>query len=148
LAERTRSRQIFSDHLGQAIGEPFRGSIMLHRDPGNVDAAIAVGRLPLTDPLADFFGRASYHLFIAHMPVAALLFNGLYFSPNTFLIYVATLLAALGLSGLLVPMERRINDVRRQLRAPRSARAPATKAAVTASPFPAVVRSLELEDRR
>jgi peptidoglycan/LPS O-acetylase OafA/YrhL len=93
---------------------------MLHRDPGNVDAAIAVGRLPSTDPLADFFGRASYHLFIAHMPVAALLFNGLYVSPNTFLIYVATLLAALGLSGLLVRMERRINDVRRQLRAPRS----------------------------
>ena len=82
------------------------------------------------------------------MPVAAVLFNGLYLPPNTLLIYVATVLAALGLSGLLVPMERRINDVRRQLASAALGRAPASKAAVTASPFPAVVRSLELEERR
>jgi peptidoglycan/LPS O-acetylase OafA/YrhL len=98
--------------------------------------------------LADFFGRASYHLFIAHMPVAAVLFNALHFSPNTFLIYVATVLAALGLSGLLVPVERRINDVRRQIAGAALDRAPVSKAVVTASRVPAVVRSLELEERR
>ena len=82
------------------------------------------------------------------MPVAAVLFSAVPLPANTLLIYVATVLAALGLSGVLVPMERRINDVRRQIANAALGRAPASKAAVTASPFPAVVRSLELEERR
>ena len=65
--------------------------------------------------IVDFFGRSSYHLFIAHMPVAAVLFTGLHFPMNSFAIYLATVLVALVLSGALVPMERRINDVRRQI---------------------------------
>jgi peptidoglycan/LPS O-acetylase OafA/YrhL len=63
----------------------------------------------------DFFGRASYHVFIAHMPIAAVLFTALHFPANSLLIYVATVLAALAISGLLVPMERRINDLRGQI---------------------------------
>jgi peptidoglycan/LPS O-acetylase OafA/YrhL len=66
-------------------------------------------------PIQDFLGRASYHLFIAHMPAAAVLATGLRFPANTLVIYVATVLLALGLSAFLVPMERRINDVRRQI---------------------------------
>ena len=65
--------------------------------------------------LQDFSGRASYHLFIAHMPIAAVLFTGLHLPVNSPVIYVVTMLAALGLSGFLVPMERRINAVRRQI---------------------------------
>jgi peptidoglycan/LPS O-acetylase OafA/YrhL len=85
--------------------------------------------------VADFFGRASYHLFIAHMPLAAVLFSGLHFPANTLLIYVATMLAALGLSGLLVPMERRINDVRRQIARASLEGAPANRAALDAKPL-------------
>jgi peptidoglycan/LPS O-acetylase OafA/YrhL len=63
----------------------------------------------------DFFGRASYHLFIAHMPVAAVLVTGLGVVANTVIIYVATIAMALGLSAVLVPLERRINDLRQQI---------------------------------
>jgi hypothetical protein len=95
--------------------------------------SLSHGRPPTN--VADFFGRASYHLFIAHMPVAAELFSALHVPANTLLIYLATVLAALGLSGLLVPMERRINDVRRQIARASPEGAPANRAALDAKPF-------------
>jgi peptidoglycan/LPS O-acetylase OafA/YrhL len=95
--------EVFRTTLGPFIGIPVMWTLL----------SLSQARSPTN--LADFFGRASYHLFIAHMPLAAVLFSGLHFPPSTLLIYVATVLAALGLSGLLVPMERRINDVRRQI---------------------------------
>jgi peptidoglycan/LPS O-acetylase OafA/YrhL len=64
----------------------------------------------------DFFGRASYHLFIAHMPIAAVLATGLHVPTRSISIYLATLAAALGVSVVLVPMERRINSVRQRVR--------------------------------
>jgi peptidoglycan/LPS O-acetylase OafA/YrhL len=128
--------ELFRTTLGPFIGIPVVWTLLL----------LAQDRSPAN--FADFFGRASYHLFIAHMPVAAVLFSAVHLPANTLLIYVATVLAALGLSGVLVPMERRINDVRRQIATTALGRAPASKAAVTASPFPPVVRRLELEERR
>jgi peptidoglycan/LPS O-acetylase OafA/YrhL len=62
-------------------------------------------------PKQDFFGRASYHLFIAHMPIAAILAIGLHARG----IVVLTVLVALGLSAVLVPMERRLDSVRRRV---------------------------------
>ena len=76
---------------------------------------LAAAPATLATPVQDFLGRASYHLFIAHMPVAAVLFTGLHVPVNSFVIYVGTLLVALGLSGFLVPVERRINKLRRQV---------------------------------
>jgi peptidoglycan/LPS O-acetylase OafA/YrhL len=95
--------------------------------------SLSHGRPPTN--VGDFFGRASYHLFIAHMPVAAVLFSALHFPANTLLIYLATVLAALGLSGILVPMERRINDVRRQIAAAALDGAPVNRAALNARPL-------------
>ncbi len=63
----------------------------------------------------DFFGRASYHLFIAHMPIAAVLATGLHIPTRSIVIYLATLAVALGFSVVLVPMERRINRVRQKV---------------------------------
>jgi peptidoglycan/LPS O-acetylase OafA/YrhL len=63
----------------------------------------------------DFFGRASYHLFIAHMPVAAVLVTGLHIPAQSIAIYLATLAVALGLSVFLVPMERVVNGVRQRI---------------------------------
>jgi peptidoglycan/LPS O-acetylase OafA/YrhL len=60
----------------------------------------------------DFFGRASYHLFIAHMPLAATILFGLGFRTYSFIIYPATIAAALVLSGFLVPLEWGIERVR------------------------------------
>ncbi len=63
----------------------------------------------------DFFGRASYHLFIAHMPAAAILSTGLHVRTNSVSIYVATILMALSLSAVLVPMEWCLNGMRRRV---------------------------------
>ncbi len=63
----------------------------------------------------EFLGRASYHLFIAHMPLAAVLVTGAHLHANGFVLYLATVISALGLSAFLVPMERRINGFRRQI---------------------------------
>jgi hypothetical protein len=41
--------------------------------------------------LHDFFGRGSYHLFIAHMPTAAILATGLHVPTNSASIYGTTI---------------------------------------------------------
>jgi peptidoglycan/LPS O-acetylase OafA/YrhL len=66
-------------------------------------------------PVQDFFGRASYHVFIAHMPIAATLVVGLHFRADSLAVFLTTLVIALVLSGALVPLEWRINAVRRQI---------------------------------
>jgi peptidoglycan/LPS O-acetylase OafA/YrhL len=65
--------------------------------------------------LRDFFGRASYHLFIMHMPLAAVLVTGFGVPANTIKVYVLTIAAALALSLLLVPMEHHVNAVRQRI---------------------------------
>ena len=63
----------------------------------------------------DFFGRASYHLFIAHMPLGAILVTGLDLPKDTVAVYLGTLVIALALSVLLVPMEHRVNALRQKI---------------------------------
>src|ERR1700730_13280564 len=110
------SSEFFRATVGPFIGVPVMWTLLsLSRNGGPKN-------------VADFFGRASSRLFIAPMPLAAVLFSGLHFPRNTFLIYVATVLAVLRLSVLLVPMERRINDVRRQVARAALDSAPASKA--------------------
>jgi peptidoglycan/LPS O-acetylase OafA/YrhL len=65
---------------------------------------------------SDFFGRASYHLFIAHMGIAAVLVTGLQLKPNTFVVFAVTIAAALALSAGLVSMERRIETIRNAIK--------------------------------
>jgi peptidoglycan/LPS O-acetylase OafA/YrhL len=65
--------------------------------------------------LQDFFGRASYHVFIAHMPIAATLATGMHVPIDSLAIYSATLAIAFALSSVLVPLEWRINKLRRQI---------------------------------
>jgi peptidoglycan/LPS O-acetylase OafA/YrhL len=65
--------------------------------------------------LHDFFGRASYHLFIAHMPTAAVLATGLHLPPSGITIFVTSLAVALCLSAILVPMEWRIDSLRQRI---------------------------------
>ena len=76
---------------------------------------LAAARDMRPTPAQDFFGRASYHLFISHMPIAAVLVTGLGFPVNGILVYVVTMAVALALSGFLVPMERRLNRTRQQI---------------------------------
>jgi peptidoglycan/LPS O-acetylase OafA/YrhL len=66
-------------------------------------------------PTLDFIGRASYHLFIAHMSIAAILVVVFRVTPNTVLVFVLSVVIALGLSGVLVPLEWRLNRLRGNL---------------------------------
>jgi peptidoglycan/LPS O-acetylase OafA/YrhL len=68
-----------------------------------------------TTRLQDFFGRASYHLFISHMPVAAVLAVGLHFDRTGPLLLITAVAVSLCLSTLLVPIERWINVLRQQI---------------------------------
>jgi peptidoglycan/LPS O-acetylase OafA/YrhL len=63
----------------------------------------------------DFFGRASYHLFIGHMPIAAVLVTGLQFKPGSIPLFVAAIILSFVLSAVLVPMERSINITRQRI---------------------------------
>jgi hypothetical protein len=63
----------------------------------------------------DFFGRASYHLFISHMPIPAVLVTGLGLKAESMFVFFATIVVALTLSTGLVPMERIINLVRQRI---------------------------------
>ena len=62
--------------------------------------------------VSNFFGRASYYLFISHMPIAAILVTGLHFKPYGRVLFFVTVLVSLGLSVGLVPMEWRIERLR------------------------------------
>ncbi|HTW51510.1 MAG TPA: acyltransferase [Stellaceae bacterium] len=75
----------------------------------------------------DFIGRASYHLFIGHLSIAAILVVGLKFRANAFPVFAASLIVALLLSGFLVPLEWWLNGLRGRLSrwGGRSARPPA-----------------------
>ena len=64
----------------------------------------------------DFFGRSSYHLFIGHMPTAAVLVTGFGIPGNSSVLFAATLVVTLALSALLVPMEWGIDHLRGQIR--------------------------------
>jgi peptidoglycan/LPS O-acetylase OafA/YrhL len=63
----------------------------------------------------DSIGRASYHLFIAHMSIAAILVVVFGAKPNTVSLFLCTVAIALGLSGFLVPLEWRLNRLRGQV---------------------------------
>jgi peptidoglycan/LPS O-acetylase OafA/YrhL len=63
----------------------------------------------------DFFGRASYHLFIAHMPMSAVLIIGLRWTANTPIILIVSVVLLLLLSTALVPLERSINVFRQRI---------------------------------
>lgn len=62
--------------------------------------------------VVDFIGRASYHLFIAHMSIAAILALAFGMANNTWRIFALSLAIALVLSGGLVPLEWRLNRLR------------------------------------
>ena len=63
-------------------------------------------------PAADFIGRASYHLFIAHMSIAAILVVVFAQVVNSFQVFASSVAIALVISGFLVPLEWRLNRLR------------------------------------
>jgi peptidoglycan/LPS O-acetylase OafA/YrhL len=94
---------LFSGPLLTATVAPYLGIpltwMLLSTGPGAAPSKVQ-----------DFFGRASYHLFISHMPIAAALAAGLHF--RRVWLYPSALIVALCLSAFLVPLEHRINAIR------------------------------------
>ncbi|MBV9062468.1 MAG: acyltransferase [Alphaproteobacteria bacterium] len=88
---------------------PFFGSVL-------VGCAVVCGRGGARRrTIIDFFGRASYHLFIAQWIVAAALIRIMGLARDSFVLCLATLIVSLGLSFLLVPLEWRIERYRRRV---------------------------------
>jgi peptidoglycan/LPS O-acetylase OafA/YrhL len=81
----------------------------------------------------DFVGRASYHLFIAHMSIAAVLVVGFALPATTFVAFALTSVLALALSCLLVPLEWRLNRMRGRISGWGKGRPPATIAVAPAT---------------
>jgi peptidoglycan/LPS O-acetylase OafA/YrhL len=88
---------------------PFVGPVMV----GSI--VVYAADRSQTTRLTDFFGRASYHLFIAQWVLAALLVRATSLERDSFALCLATLILSLTLSGMLVPLEHRIERLRRRL---------------------------------
>lgn len=65
----------------------------------------------------DFIGRSSYHLFIAHIPVQSVLIVAFGMVPASRPLWLWTLAGCLLLSAGIVPLERRVNRLREEIRA-------------------------------
>ena len=65
--------------------------------------------------VTDFFGRASYHLFIAQWIIAAMLLRGTPLPRDSAVLALATLAVSLAFSAALVPLEHRIERYRRRV---------------------------------
>ena len=115
----------------QSTIAPFMGSILV-----SAVIAYSVGR-DFRSAVSDFFGRASYHLFIAQWVIAGAFVQFTALQKDTAALCLATLVASLALSGILVPLEHHIERLRRHL-------APATPTAGAAdfsgAPLPAATR--------
>ena len=110
LAIIVASLVIFLTPVVQFTVSPYLGIVII----GTI-LPFAVRRRGRATRLQDFFGRASYHLFIGQWTVAALLAYTTKLPHDSFPLFLATLAASLALSLLLVPMERRIERLRRRV---------------------------------
>jgi peptidoglycan/LPS O-acetylase OafA/YrhL len=102
---------------GQAamfLGDPLTTTVGPYLGIGVIFCLLSAWTGQVASRTQDFFGRASYHLFISHMPIAAVLVTGLGLTQSMFLFFV-TIVVALVLSMGLVPLERSINVVRQRI---------------------------------
>lgn len=100
---------LFNTLTSVTIG-PFLGVI-------GMTTVLALHNSKPSSRLADFLGRSSYHLFISHMSIAAILVVGLAWSANSFSLFAASSVIALALSCFLVPLEWRLNRLRGRISA-------------------------------
>jgi peptidoglycan/LPS O-acetylase OafA/YrhL len=102
-------------HAAMFLGTALSATIGPYLGIGVIFCLLSVWPGGVASGAQDFFGRASYHLFLSHMPIAAVLVTGLGLKPNSAFLFLATVVVALALSTGLVPMERAINLVRQRI---------------------------------
>jgi peptidoglycan/LPS O-acetylase OafA/YrhL len=102
-------------HAAMFLGDALSATIGPYLGIGVIICLLSVWPGGIASGAQDFFGRASYHLFLAHMPIAAVLVTGLGLRPDSVSVFCATMVVALALSLGLVPMERTINLFRERI---------------------------------
>jgi hypothetical protein len=106
---------LISGHAAMFLGDSLTATIGPYLGIGVMFCLLSVWAGEIASRTQDFFGRASYHLFISHMPIAAVLVIGLGLRTESMFVFFATIVVALALSAGLVPMERTINLVRKRI---------------------------------
>ena len=106
---------LISGHAAMFLGDSLTATIGPYLGIGVMFCLLSVWTGEIASRTQDFFGRASYHLFISHMPIAAILVTGLGLKAESMFVFFATIVVALALSTGLVPMERTINLVRKRI---------------------------------
>ena len=106
---------LIAGHAAMFLGNALTATIGPYLGIGVMSCLLAVWKEETASRTQDFFGRASYHLFIGHMPIAAVLVTGLGLKAESIFVFLATAVVALALSTGLVPIERTINLVRQRI---------------------------------
>jgi hypothetical protein len=106
---------LIGGHATMFLGDLLTATIGPYLGIGVMCCLLSVWTGEIASRTQDFFGRASYHLFISHMPIAAVLVTSLGLRSNSMLVFFATIVVALAVSTGLVPMERTINLVRQRI---------------------------------
>jgi peptidoglycan/LPS O-acetylase OafA/YrhL len=105
---------LIAAHAAMLLSNAFRSNVGPYLGIAVMFCLLSVSQDRRASNAQDFVGRASYHLFIGHMPIAAVLVIGLGLRPNA-VVFLATIVVALALSTWLVPMERSINVGRQRI---------------------------------
>jgi peptidoglycan/LPS O-acetylase OafA/YrhL len=106
---------LIAGHAAMFLGNALTATIGPYLGIGVMFCLLAVWKEETTTRTQDFFGRASYHLFIGHMPIAAIVVTGLGLKAESIFVFFATTIVALALSTGLVPIEHTINFVRQRI---------------------------------
>jgi hypothetical protein len=106
---------VIAGHVAMFLGNALTATIGPYLGIGVMFCLLAVWNGETANRTQDFFGRASYHLFIGHMPIAAVLVTGLGLKAESIFVFFVTTVVALALSTGLVPIEHTINLVRQRI---------------------------------
>jgi peptidoglycan/LPS O-acetylase OafA/YrhL len=102
-------------HVAMLLGNALSTTVAPYLGIGVMFCLLSVWNGKPGNNTQDFFGRASYHLFIGHMPIAAVLVTGLKFTQGSVFVFLAAVSVALALSAGLVPIERHLNVMRQRI---------------------------------
>jgi peptidoglycan/LPS O-acetylase OafA/YrhL len=106
---------LFAAHIAMLLGNALSTTVAPYLGIGVIFYLLSFWNGQPGNNLQDFFGRASYHLFIGHMPIAAVLVIGLKFTQGSVFVFLAAVIVALALSAGLVPLERHLNVMRQRI---------------------------------
>ena len=103
---------LMAAHAVMLLGDVVSRTVAPYLGTGAMFVLLSIWDGKPGNNMQDFFGRASYHLFIGHMPIAAVLVTGLKLTQESLVVFLSAAVISLALSAELVPIERYINITR------------------------------------